>query len=139
MTSRRRGIGDPPVPWAGKRCMALTTFRADGSSVTTPVWFVADGPELRLWTGARTAKVKRVRNDPRCILAPCTMSGRVTGPTLNGRARELPIEEGARVQQLLRAKYPIQKRALDVYAWLRRRGHPSPPGLDAYLAVTVVP
>jgi PPOX class probable F420-dependent enzyme len=117
--------------------MALTTFRTDGSPVVTPVWFVTDGAEIRLWTGARTAKVRRLQHNPRCSLAPCTMSGRVTGAAVEGRARVLPVEDGIRIQQLLRAKYPLQKRALDGYAWLRRRGRSSEPGRDAYLAITI--
>jgi PPOX class probable F420-dependent enzyme len=119
--------------------MAFTTFRPDGTPVTTPVWFVSDGGELLLWTGAGTAKLRRLRRVPRCTVAPCTMSGRVTGRALEGIARELPGEQGTRVQQLLRRKYPIQKRALELYGWLRRFGRPAVPGGDAYIAVTLGP
>lgn len=114
-------------------------FRADGSAVSTPVWFVTDGTEIVLWTAARSAKVRRVRHDPRCLVAPCTMSGRVTGVALAGAARIRPAVDGVRIQRLLRAKYPIQRRALEAYRWLQRRGRPPAPGGDAYLAVRLDP
>ena len=126
------------VPWATRRCLLLTTYRVDGTAVATPVWFVTDGPEIKLWTGARSAKVSRLRRDPRCTVAPCTYSGRPTDEPIHGRARLLTEADGPRVQALLRAKYPIQKRALDTYARLRRRGRPEAAGLSAHLAITVI-
>ena len=115
--------------------MALTTFRTDGRAVTTPVWFVVDGAELLLWTGAGTGKLRRLRRTPCCTVAPCTTAGRITGPALEGVARELAGSEGRRVQRLLRRKYPVQKRALDAWGWVRRRGRLAPAAGSAYVAV----
>ena len=138
MAKYRDGSTDVAVvPWAGSRCMALTTFRRDGSAVTTPVWFVTWAGELWLWTDAGSGKVKRLRRDPRCTVAPCTPRGRITGVTLAGQARFLSQDDGAHVQVLLRAKYPVQKRALDIYTRLRRRGRPAPPEASVYLGISV--
>ena len=116
---------DPAVvPWAARRCMLLTTYRRDGTPVASPVWFVTDHGEIRMWTAGGAGKVKRLRHSSRCTIAPCTFRGRVTGAARTGAARILADSEGARVQTRLRAKYPIQKRALDAYARLRRHGDP---------------
>jgi uncharacterized protein len=140
MSGRSKGFADRGVvPWATRRCLLLTTYRGDGTTVATPVWFVTDAPEIKLWTAARSAKVSRLRRDPRCTVAACTYFGRPTSEAIPGRARILDGTDGTRVQTLLRAKYPIQKRALDVYAWLRRRGRPEPAGRSVHLAITVSP
>jgi uncharacterized protein len=137
----RRTPQDPAdravVAWAARRCMLLTTYRRDGTAVASPVWFVTAHGEIRLWTDSGTGKVKRLRRDPRCLVAPCTVSGRVTGPARTGTARILPVPEGPEVQALLRAKYPVQKRALDAYTLLRRRRHPTVPDPSTYVAITV--
>jgi uncharacterized protein len=137
-----RKVPDPAdravVRWAARRCMLLTTYRRDGTPVASPVWFVTDHGEVRLWTDSAAGKVKRLRNNPRCTIAPCTFTGRVTGEARTGAARILPSSEEARVQTLLRAKYPIQKRALDAYSRLRRRGRPVAPDPSKYVAIAVI-
>jgi PPOX class probable F420-dependent enzyme len=126
------------VTWAARRCMLLITYRRDGRPVASPVWFVTDHTEIRLWTDSGAGKVKRLRRNPHCTIAPCTFSGRVTGEALGGEARILPDSEGRQVQALLRAKYPIQKRALNAYNWLRRGGaQPASPGPSTYLAISI--
>ena len=43
----------------------LTTLRADGTPVPTPVWFVVEGKAVLVAGPAATVKVARVRADPR--------------------------------------------------------------------------
>jgi uncharacterized protein len=64
----------------------LTTFRRDGTAVATPVWFVADGGTLLVWTGESTWKVKRLRHDPHVEVAICDFRGRELGPRARGSA-----------------------------------------------------
>lgn len=138
MARQPKGFADGSVvPWARSRCMLLTTFRRDGTPVASPVWFVTDHAEVCLWTETASGKLKRLRRNSRCTIAPCTVSGRVTGTTLTGRARILPATDGPLIQSLLRAKYPIQKRLLDAYARLRRRGRPASPAASTYIAISV--
>lgn len=125
------------VGWAARRCLLLTTYRRDGTAVASPVWFVTVQGEIRLWTDSGAGKVKRLRRDSRCLIAPCTFSGRVTGAALTGAARILPVGEGPQVQTLLLAKYPIQKRALDAYSRLRRGRQPAGPDQGTYVAIAI--
>jgi uncharacterized protein len=138
VTDRAKRYADTRVvPWAAGRYLALTSYRRDGDPVVTPVWFVAYEGRLWLWTDAASGKVKRIRNNTSCTVAPCTMSGRITGAVLPGRAWLVPVDRcEARVQSMLRAKYPIQKRALDFYSRLRRRGAPAPASAYVEIALT---
>jgi uncharacterized protein len=96
---------------AGQRYISLTTFRRDGTEVSTPVWVVSDdGSRLLVWTGGSTWKAKRIRRDPRVLVAPASFRGRERGPRIEGRAR---IVEGVDIHALLRRKYGWQKRLLE--------------------------
>jgi uncharacterized protein len=64
---------------AGEKYISLTTFRQDGTPVATPVWVVSDdGRRLLVWTGPQTWKVKRLRRNPRVIVAASDFRGRTT-------------------------------------------------------------
>src|SRR5687768_16770370 len=68
----------------------LITFRKDGTPVPTPVWFaLVDDRHLVLNTEERTAKVRRIRRDPRARVIPCDPRGKVLGPGVDGTARLL--------------------------------------------------
>jgi len=96
---------------ADSRYISLTTFRRDGSPVSTPVWVVSDdGSRLLVWTGARTWKAKRIARDPSVLVARCTFRGRERGPRVAGTAR---LVAEPRIDELVRAKYGWQKRLLD--------------------------
>jgi hypothetical protein len=104
---------------ANARYISLTTFRRDGSPVSTPVWVVSDdGRRLLVWTGARTWKVRRLRRDPRALVAACSFRGVERGPRLDAVAREI-ADPG--IDDLLRRKYGWQKRLLDL---VNRRNAP---------------
>ncbi|KJY16737.1 MULTISPECIES: PPOX class F420-dependent oxidoreductase [Streptomyces] len=109
---------------ASARYVSLTTFRKDGTPVATPVWAVADGGELYVWTRTDSWKVKRIRNEGRVTLAACDVRGRVEegAPVVEGRARLLDEEGLRRVRKLMSRKYTWQFWVVDVPAALARRG-----------------
>jgi len=110
----------------------LTTFRTDGTPVPTPVWAVDVGSELLVWTEAATGKVKRIRRNGRVTLAPCTFSGRPTGPTVEAHARLLADEGIARTQAAIERKYGWLGRVTTRTA-LRVRGPDSVVGIAVTL------
>ena len=89
----------------GRRYISLATFRKTGVPVLTPVWFAEREGKLYVMTRSDSGKYKRLRNNPRVRVAPCTSRGRVTGPDTLGTARVLPPEEGARARRALARKY----------------------------------
>ena len=106
---------------ADQRYISLTTFRRDGSTASTPVWVVSDdGERLLVWTGENTWKVKRIRRDPRVLVAPSDFRGRELGPRIEARARVLGPEVEGLVVGLLRRKYGWQRRGLELQSRLQR-------------------
>ncbi|MEU9103376.1 PPOX class F420-dependent oxidoreductase [Streptomyces xanthophaeus] len=106
------------------RYVSLTTFRKDGTPVATPVWAVADGGELYVWTRSDSWKVKRIARDGRVTVTACDVRGRVEegAPVLEGRARLLDEAGLRRVRALMSRKYTWQFWTVDVPATLWRRG-----------------
>jgi uncharacterized protein len=89
----------------GQKYISLTTFRKNSAGVATPVWFGEEGDHLYVMTRSNMGKTKRVRNNPRVRVAPCTRRGRVTGPEFSATARILPPEEHAHGRQAINRKY----------------------------------
>lgn len=83
----------------------LTTFRKDGTPVGTPVWAVAEGNKLYVWTVTDSWKVKRLRRNPAVTVQPCDVRGKTRGEVLNGTGRILDAAETEHVRSLLRKKY----------------------------------
>src|SRR5579872_4234329 len=109
-----------PITFAGltrSKYVRLTTFRKNGEPVPTAVWAAPDRHRqdvLYVFTSKSAGKTKRIRNNPRVELAPCTMRGRVTGESIPAVARILPTDEVPTADRALTRKYPIAKRALDL-------------------------
>jgi PPOX class probable F420-dependent enzyme len=73
----------------GHKYCLFVTYRRTGEAVPTPVWFGLSDGNVYVRSDADAAKVKRIRNDPRARLAPCTARGKPLGPPAEGRARVL--------------------------------------------------
>ena len=99
--------------------VALTTYRRDGTPVTTPVWAAAEGESLYLFSNAKAGKVKRLRNSSRAAIAPCTATGKVTGTQLPAEAFNLTSDQMPKVWQLLIKKYGIAARLFATYDRVR--------------------
>jgi uncharacterized protein len=95
----------------GHRYCLLVTYKRSGEPVPTPVWFgLADG-KLYVRSDANAAKARRVRNDSRSRVAPCTSRGKPLGPPAEGRARVLDQQsENDMAEAALRANYGLGRR-----------------------------
>jgi uncharacterized protein len=92
-----------------RKYVSLTSFRKSGVPVRTPVWFAEAEGKLYLFTNPKSGKVKRIRNNPRVRIAPCTMRGRVTGPEFEARARILSGPDSAYARKVMRKKYFLMR------------------------------
>lgn len=108
---------------AGERYLSLTTYRRTGEAVATPVWFaLLAGPRAVVTTEASSGKVKRLRNDPACTIAPCDVRGRVHGPLVPATARIVEdVEEADAARRALARTYGWQWKAFHLAGKLRRR------------------
>ena len=93
----------------------LVTFRRDGTAVPTPVWFgLIDDRRLVTHTEQRTAKVRRIRRDPRARLYPCDPRGKPLGPGVEATARILETaEEREQAEAALDSRYGRTRRVYD--------------------------
>jgi PPOX class probable F420-dependent enzyme len=113
---------------AGERYISLTTFKRDGTPVSTPVWVTSDdGQRLLVWSAKKTWKVRRLHRDPRVLVAASNFKGKERSKRIEGRARAI---SDSGVDGLLRRKYGWQKRALDL---LNRRSDP-----DGWTTIEIV-
>lgn len=89
-----------------QRTVLLTTYRRDGTPVSTPVHIALDGGRAFFRTWDTAWKAKRIRNNADVEVAPSTASGKPTGPALPARARILEGMESAQAARALARKYP---------------------------------
>ena len=88
---------------ADEKYLALTTFKRDGTPVTTPVWATAlDDGKIGFWTSSASGKAKRLAHTSKVTSSRATARGRVkagttptdatavvvTGPELEGDSRQ---------------------------------------------------
>jgi uncharacterized protein len=101
----------------GHKYALLVTYRRSGEGVPTPVWFgVDDRGHAYVRTGKLAAKVKRIGNDPRVKLAPCTVRGKPVGPYAEGTARVVPPGEEDKAEQALQANYGLGRKLYEASA-----------------------
>lgn len=101
-------VGQHAVSLDRARFIALTTFRASGEPVSTPVLFVEhDDGRLRLRTADDTGKVRRIRVDPRVTVAPSDSRGRTLGDAVPGTARILGPDAYGPTLARLHGRYRI--------------------------------
>ena len=91
-TDRAAGFG----PLESSRTALLTTFRQGGEAVGTPLSIAVAGGKAYFVTASDSGKAMRLAHTPKVTLAPCTVSGKVTGDTVTGRARLLDPDERRR-------------------------------------------
>lgn len=94
-SSEAASILEQPVQLGGFEALdghthaLLVTYKRDGNGVPTPVWFARDGERVYVWTEVNAFKAKRLRRDPRALLAPCGPTGKPLGPPVAARGRIL--------------------------------------------------
>ena len=123
---------DPVAQFTGHNYLSLETFRKNGQGVATPVWFAEKDGLFYVYSLAESGKVKRVRNNPKCRVAPCDARGRLRGEWVDATARIVEGDEASQANALLNTKYSILKPALDFFARLRPTPRPR-----AYMAITL--
>ncbi|WP_433336306.1 PPOX class F420-dependent oxidoreductase [Spirillospora sp. CA-294931] len=92
--------------------VALTTFKRDGTPVSTPVHVVVRDGRAYFRTYDKAWKVKRLRNDPRVTVAPSTFKGEPTGDAVPGRARQITAAEARPLKRMLARKHPFMQGVL---------------------------
>jgi uncharacterized protein len=99
---------------AGHSYCLVVTYKRSGEPVPTPVWFGVDADgRLSFRTFAGAAKQRRIENDPRVLIAPCTMRGKPLGPSAAGTARVLDDPHDAHAEAAIQSNYGRFRRAYE--------------------------
>jgi PPOX class probable F420-dependent enzyme len=113
-----------PIPsfdeLASSRYIRLTTFRKTGEGVPTPVWVTQRGDRLVVVTEARAGKAKRLKNDPRVLLAPSDWRGNPKGGDASGTVEIEGADVVEAQTEVARRKYGLEYKVLRLVEKLRR-------------------
>jgi uncharacterized protein len=101
--------------------VVVTTYKRDGTPVPTAVNVVVEGDHAYFRTWSTSGKAKRLRNDPKVLVAPSTGRGKPTGPAVSATARLLRPEEEKPVHDALAKKYPLLQAR--IVPWFHHRRH----------------
>ncbi|WP_151476263.1 PPOX class F420-dependent oxidoreductase [Streptomyces albicerus] len=104
---------------AGKYLL-VTSYRKNGTPVSTPVWVVRDGDTLGVWTVADSWKVKRIRNRADVLVGPCDARGNPTGEQFPATAEICDQDVTEHYRELLARKYGVIGRLSLLGSRLRR-------------------
>jgi uncharacterized protein len=85
--------------------VALTTFRAGGERVTTPVWAARHGDRPVVCTPVRSGKVRRLSRTREVTVAICDATRGRRGPAAAGTARVLSRRDRRPAVRALAAAY----------------------------------
>ena len=118
-----------PAELGEPKYLLLTTFRADGTAVPTPVWCVRDGGVLRVITQADSWKVRRIRANGDVLAGPCDARGRPKGPQVPARAVLLEESQVEATADAIARRYGLLGRLLMRRS--RRRMARGGPGMAA--------
>jgi uncharacterized protein len=94
-----------PIRRAGT--IQLTTYKRDGTAVSTPVSLAFDANRAYFRSYDKAWKTKRLRRNPAVDVAAATFRGRVTGPHLPGTARLLDGDEARIAAKALARRHPV--------------------------------
>ena len=93
---------------AEEKYLALTTYKRDGTPVTTPVWAAPiDGGKIGFWTSSGSGKAKRLAHTSKVVVQPCNARGNLkegTTPT-DATAEVVTGPQLEEIRKGIRAKY----------------------------------
>jgi PPOX class probable F420-dependent enzyme len=110
-----------PADIASSKQISLTTYRKNGTPVSTPVWHVPEGDSLTTVSTADAGKIKRIRNNSRVEVTACDIRGRIRpgAQPAQGIATLLPQSETEKARRLMESRY-ISAR---IGGWFARTFH----------------
>lgn len=99
--------------------ISFATRKKSGDFVQTPVWFAPMDGSYYLFSAGDAGKVKRLRNFSESRMAPCTMTGKVTGDWMDTEAFLLDTPEGEKeALKALHRKYGLKMKLTDFMSGL---------------------
>lgn len=124
-----------------EKYVASTTYRKSGTAVPTPTWIVAlDGARVGFLTSSASGKYKRLRNNPRIVLQPSDVRGRVKAGSRPAEGTAELVTSGAdfaAIQRRTRAKYGVMVPVSRIFWTLGHLGKGKFPHADVAVVITI--
>jgi uncharacterized protein len=116
---------------SAEKYIRVTTFKKDGTEVSTPTWVVAlaDG-KVGFYTSSTSGKAKRLKNNPKVVVQPSDNRGRSKQGTspLNGTAVVVSGPERDAIYDKVVAKYGFMTKVTRLLAkvggFVKRKNQP---------------
>ncbi|MHA2038133.1 MAG: pyridoxamine 5'-phosphate oxidase family protein [Promethearchaeota archaeon] len=89
--------------------ISLVTYKKNGGSIATQVWFVEEAKKIYIVTIQGRYKLKRITNNPYVKITPASMQGKPSGEYVEGIARILSDDEVKPIIVLFEKKYRMFK------------------------------
>ena len=93
----------------------LETYKKDGTSVRTPVWFVIDNELIYVITRESTGKVKRLKNNHDVRIVLCSFKGEPKNEWIKGKAEKITGKEADTAIKLRKKKYGMLARLTGIF------------------------
>jgi hypothetical protein len=94
----------------GRKYCVLVSYRKNGQPIPSPLWFGVARGKLYFHTSPDGYKVKRIRNNPDVLVAPCDSRGKPLGAPFTGKARVVDDAEAETAERALESNYGVGRR-----------------------------
>ena len=108
-------MGNQLEQFIEQKYINLETYKKDGTSIRTPVWFVIDNDLIYIITRDSTGKVKRLKNNQNVRIVPCSFKGESKNGWIKGKAEKIAGEDADKVIELRKKKYGISARLIGLF------------------------
>ena len=115
-------MGNQLEQFLDQKYINLETYKKDGTSIRTPVWFVIDNDLIYIITRDSTGKVKRLKNNQNIRIVPCSFTGESKSEWINGIAQKITGEEVEKAIKLRKKKYGFSARIAGLFS--SQKGNP---------------
>jgi len=82
-------MGNQLEQFLDQKYINLETYKMDGTSIRTPVWFVIDKDLIYVITRDSTGKVKRLKHNQDVRIVPCSFKGEPKNEWVKGKAEKI--------------------------------------------------
>jgi uncharacterized protein len=103
---------DSLAPVRRAKTVLLTTYKRDGTPVSTPVSIAFDGDRTFFRTYDQAWKARRLRRNPQVKVAPSTFLGKATGPPVPARVALLDGEQARTAARALARRHRLLQAVL---------------------------
>ena len=93
----------------------LETYKKDGTSIRTPVWFVIYDDLIYVITRDSTGKVKRLENNQDVQIVSCSFKGEPKNEWIKGKVEKITGKEADIVIKLRKKKYGMSARLIGLF------------------------